>query len=355
VDLEGITGTVADIEGDMVKQSSLEITPDYAQIGSMRIDGDTVGSLLRVSPSGIDAVAEAMRLSGELFVKGDIQAYAVEAIEGDFARLWADEFSAITIDVDDIQGFTARFEYLYTLNANIEKLVSQTAFINKINTLSLNAVYGNISDLRTELLTANVVTSNHIKVENALIDKMFASTALIERLTSKSAFIRDIQAIEITANQLNLNVLQNKLGQAEGGLYIYGPDGRVLINNSLLRASFDVQIRPNHSSSSVSFSGLNYMTGSSSWQTFEHFYTDHKGSQLLVSWAYSMTPGSPSNSETIQLRTRGFGGYNPIGTQSISRTVSSGTTGYFNQIIDLGVPNYSGIQAYLEMRRDPNG
>src|SRR5699024_3915715 len=100
VDLEGITGTVADIEGDMVKQSSLEITPDYAQIGSMRIDGDTVGSLLRVSPSGIDAVAEAMRLSGDLFVKGDIQAYAVEAIEGDFARLWADEFSAITIDVD---------------------------------------------------------------------------------------------------------------------------------------------------------------------------------------------------------------------------------------------------------------
>src|SRR5699024_7802947 len=63
VDLDGIAGTVADIEGDMVKQSSLEITPDYAQIGSMRIDGDTVGSMLRVSPDGIDAVAEAMRLS----------------------------------------------------------------------------------------------------------------------------------------------------------------------------------------------------------------------------------------------------------------------------------------------------
>src|SRR5699024_11671265 len=47
VDLEGITGTVADIEGDMVKQSSLEITPDYAQIGSMRSEERRVGKECR--------------------------------------------------------------------------------------------------------------------------------------------------------------------------------------------------------------------------------------------------------------------------------------------------------------------
>src|SRR5699024_11090088 len=52
---------VTELDGDYLKQSELEITPDYAQIGSMRIDGDTVGSMLRVSPDGIDAVAEAMR------------------------------------------------------------------------------------------------------------------------------------------------------------------------------------------------------------------------------------------------------------------------------------------------------
>src|SRR5699024_5752486 len=328
VDLDGIMGRVGDIEGDYIKQSSLEITPDYAQIGSMRIDGETVGSMLRVSPDGIDAIASAMRLSGDLYVDGDITALAVDAMEGEFARLWADEFSAITIDVDDIQGFTARFEWLYTLNANIEKLVSQnvfadgvtalvgnfvdvnagnivtsglsanvitsthinstnalvnkifsnsgridtliskTHFVNEIKATSIDAVYADISNLRTKLLTADVITSNHIKVENALIDKMFASTALIERLTSKSAFIRDIQAIEITANQLNINTLQNKLGSVEGGLHIYGPDGRVLINNSILRASFDVQIRPNHSSSAVRTTGLNFVTNSDSWQTF---------------------------------------------------------------------------------------
>src|SRR5699024_3977586 len=69
---------VAELDGTYLKQSELEITPEYAQIGSMRIDGDTVGSMLRVSPDGIDAIASAMRLSGDLYVDGEITALAVD-------------------------------------------------------------------------------------------------------------------------------------------------------------------------------------------------------------------------------------------------------------------------------------
>src|SRR5699024_10132960 len=195
--IDAVSSRISDVEDDYVEQSSVIVRPEYAQIGSVRIDGDTVGSLLRVSPSGIDAVAEAMRLSGDLFVKGDVQAYAIEAIEGNFARLWADEFSAITIDVDDIQGFTARFEYLYTLNANIAKLVSHTAFINEINTLSLNAVHGDISNLRSKLLTANVVQSDHLNVGSALANKFNANSAFISRLEVQAANVRDLKGIHI--------------------------------------------------------------------------------------------------------------------------------------------------------------
>src|SRR5699024_11073499 len=77
-----------------LSQSDIEIVPDYVQIGSQRLDGSNIGSLLRVSPSGIDAVAEAMRLSGDLYVDGDITALAVDAIEGNFARLFANQFTA---------------------------------------------------------------------------------------------------------------------------------------------------------------------------------------------------------------------------------------------------------------------
>src|SRR5699024_7177167 len=105
---------VAELDGTYLKQSELEITPDYAQIGSMRIDGDTVGSMLRVSPDGIDAIASAMRLSGDLYVDGDITSLEVEALEGNVARLWADERSAITNDVYEFQGYHERFTCVYT-------------------------------------------------------------------------------------------------------------------------------------------------------------------------------------------------------------------------------------------------
>src|SRR5699024_998010 len=49
-----------DVSG-LLSQSDIEIVPDYVQIGSQRLDGSNIGSLLRVSPTGIDMVAEAMR------------------------------------------------------------------------------------------------------------------------------------------------------------------------------------------------------------------------------------------------------------------------------------------------------
>ena len=409
---------VAELDGTYLKQSELKITPEYAQIGSMRIDGDTVGSMLRVSPDGIDAVAEAMRLSGDLFVAGDVEALAVSAIEGEFARLWADEFSAITIDVDDIQGLTARFEYLYTLNANIERLVSQNVFANGVNALvgnfvdvnagsivtsglsaniiksehiavgtalidkmfatsaridrlitkthfvneikatSIDAVYANISDLRTKLLTANVITSNHIKVENALIDKMFASTALIERLTSKSAFIRDIQAIEITANQLNLTTLTNRINQIEGGLRITRPDGVDWVRNGQARGHVPVQVSDGYAGADIRFNGTNFITGSSTYQTMKYFYTPHEGTRLRVVFAVGLF-GGPSGVEFMHVRVRGFSGYNPInmglGSSSQRVRVIKGETNYVTLDIPMAPPNYSEMAAYLEFRRDPDG
>src|SRR5699024_1430670 len=79
---------------EFLSQSDIQIVPDYVQIGSQRLDGSNIGSLLRVSPTGIDMVAEAMRLSGDLYVDGDITALAVSAIEGNFARLFANQLTA---------------------------------------------------------------------------------------------------------------------------------------------------------------------------------------------------------------------------------------------------------------------
>ena len=344
---------VQDMDGTYLRHSEIDIRPEYVQLGSQRFDGDTVGSLLRVSPSGIDAVAEAMRLSGDLYVDGDITALAVDAIEGEFARLWADEFSAITIDVDDIQGFTARFEYLYTLNANIEKLASQTAFINEINALSLDAVYGNISDLRTELLTSNVILSKHVNSSMALIDKIFSKEAYIERLTSKSAFIRDIQAIEINTYQLNMTSILNEAGKIEGGYRIRGHDGRLVINNGILQNSFDIGfIQPHFMGAGVYTSGNYFRTNKTSYTTAAAFSYKRAGRYLVVEGYCEIrgnTAGASANTVGA-IRLLEYSGTAKRSTFVMidSRNDNNNNNQYFKLKLDLGVPQYEQRNFYVQ-------
>ena len=93
----------------------------------------------------------------------------------------------------------------------INRLISDNMFANTlgsnylfseiIKTKSLEAVNANISNLRSNILTSNVIKAEHIDSGTALIDKLFSNSANITGLTSKSAFIRNIQAIDIDLNR----------------------------------------------------------------------------------------------------------------------------------------------------------
>ena len=403
---------VQELDGEFLRESDIQIRANYVQLGSKQLGDEQFASIFRVSPKSIDAIADNLNITGNVNINGQVTTLAVNALEGRFKSLWAAELDATTILAKHIASNAIQARHLLVSNALVEKLVANQVFADEVTTKALNAIEINAGRVRSAILEADVITGAHLAVGTSMIDKLFAtsgridqlitkdhfvrnmkalsieavegnfsslvtkyfsanyidvdwisgknawfesmytSNAMIRRLTAQHAFIRDVQAIEVTANQLNIQTLHSKLRGVEGGLTIYGPDGRVLINNSVLRASFDVQIRPNHASSSVSFTGLNYQTTSSYWQTFEHFYTDFKGSQLLVSWAVSFDGNATS--EMVNCRVRGFGGSNPIGTNQIN-LLSDGSTRYYNQIIDLGVPKYNTVQAYLEFRRDPNG
>src|SRR5699024_1189534 len=123
---------------DVLTQSDLTITPDYWQLGSKRVDGDTVASVLRGTPGSIDAIVDEMNLTGNLNVKGQIESISMSAVEAEFASLFAAQVRAGTIDVDYINGLTAEFQRMYTLNANIERLVSQNVFTNNVKALSID-------------------------------------------------------------------------------------------------------------------------------------------------------------------------------------------------------------------------
>ena len=410
-----VTIQVQELDGEYLTQSDIQVKAGYVQLGSQRLGDSELASIFRVSPESIEAITDRMILNGDLYVDGDINALAINAIEGNFARLFAAEVTSGSVHADYVEGFAGRFESLYTLNANIERLVSQHVFTNAVTTKALNAIEINAGRVRSAILEADVITGTHLAVGTTMINKLFATSgridqlitknhfvtnvkamsieavegqfstlmtrylnanyidvdyingknawfermytknALIEKLVAQHVFANGVRAIEITSNQLNIRTLHDKLKSVEGGLTIYGPDGRVLINNSLLKASFDVQVYDSFGGSEVEFSGLNFHTTSTAWQTIKYFYTEFKGSKLLVSWAVGLASGG-SASEYVEVRTRGFGSNNPIGTSSSKQFVStSGGTTYYNQTMSIGVPNYSTVQAYLEFRRSPTG
>ena len=337
VTIEGIESRVSKIDGGgVLKQSDISVTSDSVIIGSQEISNTKLASIIAVSPRAVDIITSKLNLTGNLNVKGQIESISMSAVKADFANIFAGTADIQFIVAKHLASNSIQARHLLVTNAMAEKIIANTVMAREVKALSIDAVEANIGSIRSKILTSNVIKSTHIAGGTALIDKIYSSTAMFERMMAKSGFVRTLNTVTIDTDQITIR----------------RPDGGRLINNGMLQASFDVQIRPNHASSAVEFTGINYATSSSSWQTFEHFYTDHKGSKLLISWAVDFY--GPSASEYIEVRVRGFGGNNPIGTSN-KRIFSNGSTAYLNHTVSLGVPDYSTIQAYLEFRRSPNG
>lgn len=82
-----------------------------------------------------------------------------------------------------------------------------TAFVNILDVKTLSAVYADIATLRTKFLTADLITSTHLKSDTALITKLFATDANIGVLTAKTAFINSVKAIDIAADRITAGTL----------------------------------------------------------------------------------------------------------------------------------------------------
>src|SRR5699024_1688733 len=116
-----------------------------------------------------------------------------------------------TIDVGDIKGVTAEFERMYTLNANIERLVSQKVFADGVTALVGNFVDVNAGNIVTSGLSANIIESSHIKSSNAMINKLFSNSARIDTLISKTHFVNEIKATSIDAVYADLRSVNSEI------------------------------------------------------------------------------------------------------------------------------------------------
>lgn len=112
-------------------------------------------------------------------------------------------------------------------SAWINKLYADSAFISKLSTNAVDAVSAKISNIITTKLDANTITSEHLKVDNALFNKIFAEDAFftklvakdifsdtlatksgfITKLTANTAFINKIKALDIDASRITTGIL----------------------------------------------------------------------------------------------------------------------------------------------------
>lgn len=307
-------------EEGYLTQNDFTLTNDYWQLGSQRIDGDSIASVLRGTPNSIDAIVDQMNLTGNLNVKGQIEALSLDVIEGNFSRLFASQIDANVINVGHIQGRTAWFESQYILNANIERLVAQNVFTNAITTKTLNAIDVNAGAVRTSILTSNVITADHLDVGTIMVDKIFGTSGRIDQLLTKTHFSREVKAMSIEAVEADIahvrsilltadvieakhlqagHALIDKIFSQEGyfetmmaksgfvknlntvtidtdQLTIRRQDGGVLIDRGMQRFGSPI-ITKAFPSSNVTFDNVNYVTTQRGTQTFERAYGEHSG------------------------------------------------------------------------------
>lgn len=291
--------SLADIDGsELIQQSDIIVEADRILIGSQQISSWRMASIISVNPTAVDVITESMNISADMNVAGDIRA------------------------------------------------------------LSLDAVRGDINHIVTNYLDADVIDADHVKTSHALIDKIFASNAYVTTLTSKSQFTRDIQAIEINTNQLNMTTLLNSAGQVEGGYRIKRPDGFNIINNGMPQWDFSyASTEPRFYAAGVGITATYYTTSNSHYTTADATYFHHTTRYVNIrGYAYMHRPGTfPVYGGNVRLTT--FSESPNISSAAyVSPSEDSQSNPYFIDLtLDLGRPTGKLRQLYTQMRVSDSG
>lgn len=348
---------VQEIEGNAVYQSDVTINSDSVDIGSIKIDGDTIGSVLSVSPSGIDAVTEKMRITGDLAVAGDIESISLSAIEANFGRVQTAILTSRIIDASMIQTKVIDSNHIRVNNALVEDIMAQNIFAQNVKTLGIEAIYADLRSVNSEIMTSNIIKSNWLDVDTALFDRFTANEAFIDRLTVKAANVRDLEAVTIDAVQANLTTVMNSMGEVEGGLTIRRPDGAIFVQNGLERFGHPVPLTDYRDINAVEFDGKLYTTAKKGAQVFKIGYGDHAGRYYNLTVGVGLRWDSASNSIDMGVTIRPQNTPSGVNWSNHNETfpvVRNTGTDWYTISVPLGTPTYEAMSFTIEFyRKDP--
>uniref|UniRef100_UPI0035A02703 hypothetical protein n=1 Tax=Jeotgalibaca porci TaxID=1868793 RepID=UPI0035A02703 len=168
-----------------------------------------------------------------------------------------------------------------TGQTTIDTAVIKSAHIDTLNVSKLTGTVAEFVTLSSKVITADSITSIHIKSENALIDKLFATSALIDRLTSKTAFITSIKAIDISADRItagtlnaaNVNIINLNVSSLVGNKSNFVETAFNAINSNIsINGDRLLVVHSNGSQTRIDANGLHHIEGGVSYRT--HYLTE---------------------------------------------------------------------------------
>lgn len=96
----------------------------------------------------------------------------------------------------------ALIDKLMTNNLLVNNLTSNYTLTEKMKSKALESVYGNISNLRTRLITANSITSNAINVDYGLVNKLINNESFVNTLTAKVHSLMQLKQLILMHQEL---------------------------------------------------------------------------------------------------------------------------------------------------------
>lgn len=328
---------VQELDGEYLTQSDIQVQAGYVQLGSQRLGDEQLASIFRVSPNSIDAITSNLNLTGNLNTNGQITSLAVDAIEGNFARLFSSELTANVITSDHIQVGTALVDKMFATSARIDELITKRHFVNQMHALTLNVVDLNASEIRARLITANTIEAEWLKGGTALVDRIFSSTAMFERMMAKSGFVTTLNTVTIDTDQITIR----------------RPDGYQIVNNGVPNWDFSyADTQPRFFSSGSSITGTYYTTSNDVYTTVDATYFQHNTRYVNIrgyAYMYRSTT-NPVYGGNVRLST--FGETNNVSNIAyIPREKNSqGSPMFINLTLDLGKPDGSLRQIYTQTK-----
>ena len=143
--INSVTTSVQELERGVVKRSDIAVTANGLSFGSSKvIDGQTLSSILNVTPNMMTAITKQMRVTGDMLVNGAITSDKIQANSITAGHLASGSISASKLDVDD-----AFLNNLVAKDSFFEKMKAKEAFVSTIQSIDIKA-----TQLSAEFLSA---------------------------------------------------------------------------------------------------------------------------------------------------------------------------------------------------------